>query len=474
MVIRVLFADQSAAIQKLAARAFAQEKIEVIKVGNGDLAKWLLDEINPDLVVADISLPDTDGYELCHFIKHNPRLSHIPVLLLHWSDETFDNAKADGALADAYLKKPFESQTLIDTTRALLEGKSAGSKLSPPMQNSLRLEGDSTEDVEPLAIHGVYEGADLDSSSQTPCPQPQASTAVEESPPASDGVFSPEPRPGPGTNEEPSVATAAPASVEAPEAVSRPAQDEQISVITSTGTVSMKQRPIKSPLAWAVLAIIMLSSILGIWQATRIRETHPEVAPEAGNPQEEKQSRAGPAPSPTAPTAPLPPSEPSDGKAPGRRTATGQDRPSNLRALAGRADSETSFFPPKSHPTANRYEARGANNRGANNNRADGLNGRTSTQPRQAELNKASATLPKNDRPEQSPVRIIPSDAAASVGRAKAGPAPRQEVKPANGFKQIGNGVKGAAIWTGKKAGSGIKAIARVLKRAFKRDSRMD
>lgn len=473
MVIRVLFADQSAAIQKLAARAFAQEKIEVIRVGNGDLAKWLLDEINPDLVVADVSLPDTDGYELCHFIKHSPGLSHIPVLLLHWSDETFDHAKADAALAGAYLKKPFESRTLIDTARMLLEGEGRASKPSPSMQGSLILETDSTDSVEPLAIFDVYQAADLDSSSQTFGPEPEASTAVVESDPGLDNVVGLGPTLEPDANEEAHVAVAAPASVEAPEAISRSEEPEQASVINSTETALMKQRPIKSPLAWAVLAIIVLSSILGIWQATRVRETRPEVRPDAGNPQEEKQPQAGPAPSPPAPPAPLPRSESSDGKASGRRAAAAEDPPPNPRPLAERANSETSFLPPKSNPTANRYEARGASNKGANNNRAEGLSGRILTQTRPAELNRASSTLPKNDRPEQSPVRIIPADAPASAAPGRA-PAPRQEVKPANGFKQIGSGVKGAAVWSAKKAGRGIKAIARVLKRAFKRDSRMD
>jgi twitching motility two-component system response regulator PilH len=474
MVIRVLFADQSAAIQKLAARAFAREKIEVIKVGNGDLAKWLLDEINPALVIADVSLPDTDGYELCHFIKHNPRLSHIPVLLLHWSEETLDQARADAALADAYLKKPFESQTLIDAARELLEREGRGADVSPPLQDSPHLKGGSTESVEPPMIFGVYEQMDLDSSPQEPGPEPEASITVEESPAIPDDVFGHGPALEPTANEEAYVAMAAPANAELPQAISPPVESGQASAIDSAGITLKKQPPIKSPLAWAVLAIIVLSAILGIWQATRTRETRPAVAQDAATPPEEKQSQAGQASGPDTPPAPPPRSEPSGGKASARRAAGEHDRPPNPRSLARRANPETSFSPPGSGPAANWYEARRSNNKGANSNRSYGLSGRAPTQNRPAEFNKVTATLPKNERPEQPPVRIIPPEAAGAAGNVKARPAPRQEVKPANGFKQIGNGVRDAAVWTGKKTGRGIKAIARVIKRAFKRGPRPD
>jgi hypothetical protein len=40
MATRILFVDQSALIQKMAVQAYAQQKIEVIKVGSGDLATW--------------------------------------------------------------------------------------------------------------------------------------------------------------------------------------------------------------------------------------------------------------------------------------------------------------------------------------------------------------------------------------------------------------------------------------------------
>ncbi|HVG18821.1 MAG TPA: response regulator, partial [Blastocatellia bacterium] len=445
MVIRVLFADQSVPIQKLAAYAFAQEKIEVIRVGNGDLAMLLLDEINPRLVIADVSLPDTDGYQLCHFIKHTPHLSHIPVLLLYWSDETFDYAKAADARADAHLMKPFESQTLIDAALALLEKGDEGRQPSASTHDPARLEGGRAEIAEPLAAPEAYEWADLDSASQTAGSESEVSFAIEESSPASSGMLEDGAAIEPAANESAAFAVAPPAGVETPKAISHASQDEQsyepAFAVNSTDPRLVEQRAIKSPLAWAVLAIIAFSSILGIWQATRTQKIQPAAAPNAAAPQDEQQSRPGPASSSDAQPAPPPPVESSDGKTPGRRAAVDRDRSSYPRPAAGVADPGHSSSLPKSSPNANRYESRGASdNRGANNNKSDDLRGRTSTQTRPPEFNRSSATVPKNERPEQSPVRIIPIPAAspAAPGKAKAGAASRQVVKPVNGFKLIG------------------------------------
>src|SRR5687768_12095852 len=72
-------------------------------------------------------MPEKDGYEVCDFIKKNPALSHIPVLLLTGAFEPFDQEKAARVGCDGFLAKPFEPQTLIAKVKDLL-AKSAGSR----------------------------------------------------------------------------------------------------------------------------------------------------------------------------------------------------------------------------------------------------------------------------------------------------------------------------------------------------------
>ncbi|MFB3110597.1 MAG: response regulator, partial [Gemmatimonadales bacterium] len=55
---------------------------EVATAGNGADGIELVRKLNPDAVVADIMMPEMDGYEVCHRLKQDPRSATIPVVLL--------------------------------------------------------------------------------------------------------------------------------------------------------------------------------------------------------------------------------------------------------------------------------------------------------------------------------------------------------------------------------------------------------
>jgi CheY-like chemotaxis protein len=63
----------------------------------------MLEEVAPDIVLADIFMPGLNGYEVCEHIKRNERFRHIPVMLLVGSFEPFDEAEARRVGADDYL-----------------------------------------------------------------------------------------------------------------------------------------------------------------------------------------------------------------------------------------------------------------------------------------------------------------------------------------------------------------------------------
>jgi len=117
---RILLADDSITIQKVIELTFSDEDFEVVTVGNGRLAVERAEEVQPDVVLCDIIMPEKDGYEVCQFVKQNPRLAHVPVLLLTGAFEPFDQEKASRVGADGSLAKPFEPQTLIAKVKELL------------------------------------------------------------------------------------------------------------------------------------------------------------------------------------------------------------------------------------------------------------------------------------------------------------------------------------------------------------------
>ena len=82
MTHKLLLADDSVTIQRVIELTFADEDIDVITVGDGQLAIDRLDSDPPDIVLADVDMPKRDGYEVAAYIKSRPTLAHIPVVLL--------------------------------------------------------------------------------------------------------------------------------------------------------------------------------------------------------------------------------------------------------------------------------------------------------------------------------------------------------------------------------------------------------
>jgi CheY-like chemotaxis protein len=106
-VPRVLVADDNANIQKMVVLALEERGIDVVAVGNGEAAVRKLPDVNPDLVLADVFMPVRNGYEVCEFVKKDPRFSHIPVILLVGAFDPLDEKEARRVGADGVLKKPF-------------------------------------------------------------------------------------------------------------------------------------------------------------------------------------------------------------------------------------------------------------------------------------------------------------------------------------------------------------------------------
>lgn len=120
MTKKLLLADDSITIQKVIQITFAHENYDLTITDNGDAALAKAQELKPDLVMADVYMPGKNGYELTAAIKQDPALQNTPVLLLAGSFEPFDEEKAVSCKADAWIEKPFESQSLIDKVAELL------------------------------------------------------------------------------------------------------------------------------------------------------------------------------------------------------------------------------------------------------------------------------------------------------------------------------------------------------------------
>jgi len=76
--------------------------------------------LKPDLIVLDIMLPKMNGYKISRFLKYDEEYKHIPVIMLTALASEDDRSTGVETGANAYLTKPFDSATLIETVRKFL------------------------------------------------------------------------------------------------------------------------------------------------------------------------------------------------------------------------------------------------------------------------------------------------------------------------------------------------------------------
>jgi CheY-like chemotaxis protein len=79
----------------------------------------------PNLVCLDLTLPRESGFELCEYIRSDPRLRFVPVLVMSERSSPEDMAHAEYVGANAFLKKPFTREKLLKYVITLLDGPHA-------------------------------------------------------------------------------------------------------------------------------------------------------------------------------------------------------------------------------------------------------------------------------------------------------------------------------------------------------------
>ena len=139
MTPKLLLADDSVTIQRVIELTFADEDVQVLAVGDGQQAIDRVRAERPDIVLADVGMPERDGYEVAAFIKGDPQLAHIPVLLLTGAFEPVDEVRARAVGCDGVLVKPFEPQMVISRVRDLLAGNREAPFTPPAVPTPVRI-----------------------------------------------------------------------------------------------------------------------------------------------------------------------------------------------------------------------------------------------------------------------------------------------------------------------------------------------
>jgi CheY-like chemotaxis protein len=128
---RILLVDDSPHAQRMGERILSDEGYEVVTVSNADSALIRLDDVDPDVVLADAVMPGRTGYEICQYLKMSPRHRFVRVILTAGVLEAFDEERARRVQSDGTVRKP-EATALLSTVKPLAEAAAQGRAEAAP------------------------------------------------------------------------------------------------------------------------------------------------------------------------------------------------------------------------------------------------------------------------------------------------------------------------------------------------------
>ncbi len=119
----ILVADDSLSVRKVAERMLREAGLEVALAANGEDAMTWMSTKRPDLVIADVIMPDKSGFEVCAFVRAQADLANTPVLLISGFVDDEVTRQAEACRADGVIKKPFQGAMLCERVRELLSSR---------------------------------------------------------------------------------------------------------------------------------------------------------------------------------------------------------------------------------------------------------------------------------------------------------------------------------------------------------------
>ena len=117
---RILLVDDEPSIVKMVGKRLEVEGFEVLIAMDGQEGLDKARGERPDLIVLDLMLPKLNGYEVCTMLKQDTRYQGIPVVLFTAKAQEKDEKLGMECGANAYVKKPFRAQELLEKIRSLL------------------------------------------------------------------------------------------------------------------------------------------------------------------------------------------------------------------------------------------------------------------------------------------------------------------------------------------------------------------
>lgn len=148
---KVLLVEDDQSIADMISIYLSEENYTVYCAADGKQGKELFSRHEPDVVILDLMLPDTNGIELC---KHFRTVSNVPIMIVSAKSEVSERVNALMIGADDYLCKPFSMRELAARTSALLRRSALNQTFKPAAADPAPT--DTKDIVLDLEKRGIY------------------------------------------------------------------------------------------------------------------------------------------------------------------------------------------------------------------------------------------------------------------------------------------------------------------------------
>ncbi|XID75665.1 Hpt domain-containing protein [Alkanindiges sp. WGS2144] len=122
----VMVVDDSVTVRKVTTRLLERQGYEVVTAKDGVDAIEKLEEVTPDIMLLDIEMPRMDGFEVANLVRHNDRISELPIIMITSRTGEKHRERAFLTGVNCYMGKPFQELELLQNIEELLETASNG------------------------------------------------------------------------------------------------------------------------------------------------------------------------------------------------------------------------------------------------------------------------------------------------------------------------------------------------------------
>ena len=128
---RILLVDDEPSIVKMVGKRLEVEGFDVLIAMGGQEGLTKAQAEHPDLIILDLMLPKLNGYEVCTMLKQDTRYQKTPIVLFTAKAQDKDEKLGMECGANAYVRKPFRAQELLEKIRGLLAAPAQPGEMQP-------------------------------------------------------------------------------------------------------------------------------------------------------------------------------------------------------------------------------------------------------------------------------------------------------------------------------------------------------